>query len=45
MSQKKQENLYRFVGAKIICGGYGAGERLPSLREIFIKQLDAARHL
>lgn len=34
MSKKKQENLYRFVGAKIICGGYGVGERLPSLRRL-----------
>ncbi len=46
MSQKKQENLYRFVGAKIICGGYGAGERLPSLRrfaELFHVSLPTAR--
>lgn len=34
MSNKNSKNLYRFVESKIICGGYGVGEKLPALRRL-----------
>ncbi len=48
MSKRKQDDLYRFVESKIICGGYGNGERLPSLRRLaerFAISLPTARRV